>query len=180
MNNNQNLFHVSFSQLHFLTICLQNGCYNYRTLSDSGRNMGYWSSSLYCDSHLHGWYRFSGGAGIRLADTCQTGLYACSTYYRGWMSGSLPNSYEGEVQRTVYFAERSGSCYSRSTTIWVKNCRGFYIYYFQSYALSCNYRYCGTHGQSSVISTISPSVSSSVQVSSSVSPLPSNVSIIIF
>ena len=89
------------------------------------------------------------------------------------MSGSLPNYYEGMVRRTVYFAERGGSCYSRSTIIWVQNCGSYYVYYFQRNVFSCNYRYCGSGYQSSIAP--SPSSTSSVLVSS-VAPSPHGVS----
>ena len=89
------------------------------------------------------------------------------------MSGSLPSHYDGMVRRTVYFAERYGSCYSRSTTIWVQNCwDSFYVYYFQSYAIGCDYRYCGSYSRSVIFD--SPSSTATIS-SSSISASPQGV-----
>ena len=103
---------------------------------------------------------------------CHSGYYGCNSQYRGWMSGSLPSHYDGVVQRTVYFAQQYGSCYSRSTSVWVQNCGSFYVYYFKRYAMSCNYRYCGSDDYKS---SILPAASTAVAMASSASPTPPGV-----
>ena len=100
---------------------------------------------------------------------CNTRYYGCGTYYRGWMSGPLPRYYDGVVQRTVYFAQQYGSCYSRSISILVQNCGSFYVYYFKRYAMYCNYRYCGSDVYTS---SILPSLSTTTAMASSISPSP--------
>ena len=91
------------------------------------------------------------------------------------MSGYLPNYYEGVVHRRLYFA-RYGDCYSRSKDIWVRNCGGFYVYYFQhDYSTSCNYRYCAMADQwymtpSPMLSTSSLEPSSSYIMEASSTP----------
>ena len=88
------------------------------------------------------------------------------------MSGSLPSYYDGVVERTVYFADLRGRCYSRSTSVWVQNCGSFYVYYFKRYAMTCNYRFCGSDDYTS---SILPSASATPAVTSSVSPTPLGV-----
>ena len=133
------------------------------------------------------WYRFSGSAGHYLLDSCPLNMLGksssyghCSAEKQGWMAGSLPRQYEGEVSRTVYFAN-NGYCYDRSTTIRVKNCWSSFYVYRLSYVYSyCNYRYCGMKSywsssiQSSPVSSVAPSkVISSVR---QLMPTPSGVS----
>ena len=105
---------------------------------------------------------------------CITWYYGCGTSFRGWMSGSLPSRYEGAVERTVYFAQRYGSCYKQSTSIWVENCGYFYVYYFRTSSRGCKFRYCGSFGE---VSSILPSPSATPVLSSSISPTPHEVSI---
>ena len=156
--------------------CLQNPCYSYSTLSDRSRNIHAYSYNYYCDSWVNGWYRFTGASGNKLLDRCPysyigyNGDGYCGAYHGGWMSSSLPNYYEGIVRRRLYFA-RYGECYSRSRDIWVRNCGGFYVYYFQhDYRISCNYRYCGMADQwymtPTSASALEPSTSYTMDVSS--------------
>ena len=67
---------------------------------------------------------------------------ACGASYKGWMSGSLPSQYEGEVIRRVYFAY-SGDCYYFSVGIKVRNCGSFYVYYLTGALIHDCFRYCG-------------------------------------
>ena len=163
----------NYYKLHSLS--LQSGCYQYQFLNDYSRNIhsAPYSDIRICDSHFQGWYRFHGRAGDRLSQKCRTGYYGCGTSYRGWMSGTLPSRYEGAVERTVYFAQRYGSCYSESTSIWVENCGYFYVYYFRKSARGCNYRYCGSHDETS---SILPSPSATPLLSTSISTVPYGVS----
>ena len=89
------------------------------------------------------------------------------------MSGSLPSLYEGAVERTVYFAHRYGSCFTQSTSIWVENCGYFYVYYFKKNAVFCNYRYCGSDSEAT---SILPSPSATPVISTSILPVPQEVS----
>lgn len=100
-----------------------------------------------CDASLSGWYRFSGEAGTKLLDRCLSYPYttpgSCGTDYQGWIQGSLPDWYEGIVKRTMYFAYYR-NCYSFQSTVWIRNCHGFYVYYLHyNNNVPCNYRYCG-------------------------------------
>ena len=92
------------------------------------------------------------------------------------MSGSLPSYYDGVVERTVYFAELRGRCYSRSTSVWVQNCGSFYVYYFKRYAMTCNYRFCGSDDYPSSIIAATPAATAKA---SPVSPTPILVRVVL-
>ena len=92
------------------------------------------------------------------------------------MSGSLPSYYDGVVERTVYFAELRGRCYSRSTSVWVQNCGSFYVYYFKRYAMTCNYRFCGSDDYTSSIIAATPAATATA---GSISPTPVSVRVIL-
>ncbi|XP_037066968.1 uromodulin isoform X3 [Peromyscus leucopus] len=114
-------------------------CNAYETLSE------YWRSSEYgagysCDSNLHGWYRFTGQGGVRMAETCVPVL-RCNTAAPMWLNGSHPSSSEGIVSRMAC-AHWSGHCCLWSTEVQVKACRGGYYVYNLTAPPECNLAYC--------------------------------------
>ena len=121
---------------------LKTECQNYASLTGYDRKMTYGVSSYQCDSGIGpGWYRFQGSAGTRMPTSCVP-IQRCSTYAPGWLSGGHPTVAEGQVSRTVCF-HWSSSCCRGSTSIRVRNCGAFYVYYLSG-TPNCNLRYCGT------------------------------------
>ena len=120
-------------------------CRNYGSLNDGTRRTSYNSYYYYCDSSLGpGWFRFQGSAGTRMATSCPS-YCRCGAYNSGWLSGGHPSVADGQVTRTVYFRSYS-SCYSYSTSIKVRNCVSYYVYYLSGTPGGrCNFRYCGTN-----------------------------------
>ena len=122
--------------------CFSLECQNYYSLNSADRKISYTSDHIYCDSGItHGWYRFEGAAGKRMASSCPP-MTRCNTYATGWLTGGHPNAADGQVSRTVCFHWTSGCC-EWSTTIQVRNCGSFYVYYLTG-APSCDLRFCGT------------------------------------
>ena len=117
------------------------GCLGYSSLTDSDRKMTHETVSALCDSNITpGWYRFEGSAGTKMPTACVP-KNRCNTHGTGWLSGGHPSVQDGEVSRTVCF--HWSNCCSSQTSIKVKNCGAFYLYYLVKTA-GCNYRYCGT------------------------------------
>ena len=118
-------------------------CPNYNSLTDSGRKVTpNVTVSTSCDNSLtSGWYRFEGSAGTRMPTSCVP-IDRCDASATGWLSGGHPTVAEGQVSRTVCFHWTSGCC-EFSTSIQVRNCSAFYIYYFSG-TPTCNLRFCGT------------------------------------
>ena len=83
------------------------------------------------DSKLSGWYRFSGGAGTQMAETCPK-IYSCSTNSSGWLSGRHPTVAEAIVQRKVCFLQLVSrffrDCCNQTKNVSVRNCGAFYVY----------------------------------------------------
>ncbi|XP_074606242.1 uromodulin-like isoform X3 [Acropora palmata] len=101
------------------------------------------SSDLKCDSILAaGWYRFNSTAGSKMPTTCIR-KNRCHTHASGWLNGAHPSPQEGIVNRIVCFNWYS-SCCSWQTSIRVRNCGLFYVYYLTKPS-SCSLRYCVTH-----------------------------------
>ena len=119
-------------------------CQNYGSLNSGSRRTSYYWSNSYCDSSLGpGWFRFQGSAGTRMATSCPS-YGRCGTYSSGWLRGGHPSVADGQVTRTVYF--NNGYCYSYSTSIKVRNCGSYYVYYLSGTPGGrCNLRYCGTN-----------------------------------
>ena len=116
-------------------------CYNYRFLSESNRARTFTAHSYLGDHTLSaGWYRFSGGAGNRMADSCTDYLH-CGAYWPGWLNGSHPAVADGNVQRRVCFGQYWQCCYY-STYISVRNCGGFHVYKLKPLT-GWSLRYCG-------------------------------------
>ncbi|XP_068703631.1 uncharacterized protein [Montipora foliosa] len=115
-------------------------CRTYSTLSSYDRKINYYSTQ-YCDSGIgRAWFRFQGAAGTRMPTSCPP-RYRCNTRGSGWLSGGHPSVADGRVSRTVCF--HYYSCCTYSTTIQVRNCGSFYVYYLRS-SPCCNCRYCST------------------------------------
>ena len=118
-------------------------CQNYGSLNSGSRRTSYYWGNHYCDSSLGpGWFRFQGSAGTRMATSCPS-FRRCGTYYPGWLSGGHPSVADGQVTRTVCFRSRY-SCCSYSTSIKVRNCGSYYVYYLSG-TPTCDLRYCGTN-----------------------------------
>ena len=98
-----------------------------------------------------GWYRFTGGAGDRLAESCPP-TRRCGTHAPGWLNGAHPTQAEGVVTREVCY-HWSGSCCRWRNNIKVKNCGAFYVYQFQK-PPACSLRYCGEYRPFSMISCL--------------------------
>ena len=107
-------------------------CSNHTFLNESNRAVTYAGRSLnLSDSHLSGWYRFSGEAGTQMAEVCPK-MYSCSTNSSGWLNGTHPTVAEGIVKRKVCFSQRVSQylndCCNHSKNISVRNCGAFYVY----------------------------------------------------
>ena len=118
-------------------------CRNYGGLTSGNRRTSH-GYGYYCDRSLGpGWFRFYGSAGTRMATSCPSHQH-CGAYYPGWLSGGHPSVADGQVTRTVYFRTYS-TCYYYSTSIKVRNCVSYYVYYLSGTpGRRCNLRYCGT------------------------------------
>eukprot|EP00794_Sanderia_malayensis_P016119 gene16119-17744_t len=121
-------------------LVLSDPCFAYSTLSDASRDINEMSSCSGTDTTLYGWYRFTGSAGEKMLDYCPYNYnnFECGAFVKGWLQGRLPETYEGEVYRFVYFAKTT-NCYLDSRQIKVKNCGAFYIYKLSGVP---SYHYC--------------------------------------
>ena len=115
-------------------------CSNYTVLSKADRLVS-GGHKHECDNNLSGWYRFNGAAGTQMPEYCVP-AYSCGTHAAGWLNGRHPTVEEGAISRQVCFSY-SGCCSSNTYTT-VRNCSGFYIYWFNP--TGCYYRYCGIQG----------------------------------
>ena len=118
-------------------------CFDYTFLNDSTRAQTYYEDppTNECDSSLLvGWYRFGGGAGNQMPETCVL-MYNCGTHDTGWLSGRHPSVADGAVRRKVCFTYFSGCC-SYSIDVLVRNCGGYYVYKLKP-TYYCLARYCG-------------------------------------
>ena len=86
-----------------------------------------------------GWYRITGGAGTKLADSVVDKLH-CGTYATGWMAGGHPTVAAGEVTRTVNF-NWDGNSAKWTKSIKVINCNTHYVYYLEE-TPHCRLAYC--------------------------------------
>ncbi|XP_068706633.1 uromodulin-like isoform X2 [Montipora foliosa] len=116
-------------------------CRNYNTLSSFDRKVTY-NNSYHCDREIGpAWFRFQDAAGTRMPTSCPP-THRCNTHAPGWLSGGHPSVADGQVNKTVCFHWTSDCCLW-STTIKVRNCGSFYVYYLHS-TPGCYLRYCGT------------------------------------
>ena len=121
-------------------------CQNYLVLNNGDRKETYRTSRYYrgvCDNGMrHFWYRFERAAGNRMASSCPP-TYRCNTFAPGWLTGGHPSVADGRVNRRVCFHAHYNCCYY-STTIPLRNCGSFYVYYLAGTFNTCNLRYCGS------------------------------------
>ena len=123
-------------------IYFESECQSYTSLTSADRKITYVTVNAVCDSGIGpGWYRFQGSAGIRMPTSCVP-KYRCKTNAPGWLKEGHPKVAEGQVSRTVCFNWNSNCC-QFSTSIQVRNCGAFYVYYFSG-TPNCRLRYCGT------------------------------------
>ena len=90
------------------------------------------------------WYRFVGYAGTQMPEQ-SPGYKKCGTYGSGWLRGKHPSIVgqiisEGEV---CFDREGHGDCHY-STTIKIKRCDDYFIYYLSTPPTNNFLRYCGT------------------------------------
>ena len=142
-----------FGVLHFhenVLFCSTNlvlphdeNCYKYTWLNGNSRNKNS-GSAPNCDNELSGWYRFGGGAGIKMATSCVPSS-SCGTDAPGWMNGAHPTVDDGKVIKTVCFTWE-GNCCLWAKNIKVVNCGQYYVYELISTHPSnpCFLRYCGS------------------------------------
>ena len=118
-------------------------CQNYGSLNSGDRKITYTTRGFYCDSRIGpGWFRFEGSAGTRMPTSCPP-IHRCRTSATGWLNGGHPTVADGQVTRTVCF-HYSGNCCKWSTSIKVRNCGSYYVYYLSGTPVGCDLRYCGT------------------------------------
>ena len=118
-------------------------CQFYTVLEDYDRDVKNQNGYTKCDDNLnYGWYRFLHISGITMLTTCPL-RYGCGTKYPGCLKGDHPTVDEREVRRAVCFSKYLGWYCKRTSSIWVKNCSSFYVYYLVP--TRCPYRYCFTY-----------------------------------
>ena len=138
----QYLYLIQKIECDFILFFVLSECQNYGTLNSADRKVTYTTYHAYCDYSIsHGWYRFDGAAGSRMASSCQP-EWRCGTHVAGWLRGGHPSVANGQVNRTVCF-HWSGNCCQGSTNIQVRNCGSYYVYYLSG-TPTCNLRYCGS------------------------------------
>lgn len=96
-----------------------------------------------CDPAMlrHGWHRFIGMGGSKLADFCPGSHTRCGTRSPGWINGTHPTFYDGVVKRNLQFY--SHYCADDHGEVYVRNCGGFYTYRFGKMPYwSCNFGMC--------------------------------------
>ena len=124
-----------------LVVAHHNEFFRYQWLNESNRNKEYAVRDLLCDKGLSGWYRFGGGAGIKMPTSCVP-AYRCGTARSGWMNGAHPTVSDGKVTRRVCYCYDGNCCYMLDN-IEVVNCGHHYVYKL-SEPPSCSLRYCGS------------------------------------
>lgn len=118
-------------------------CRDYEVLDDSTRAQSYSQQAVpKCDRDdiRPGWYRFSGGAGSQMPESCVP-TNRCSTHAPGWLNGTHPSKMGSTVIRKVCYHWR-GKCCRWKNNIKVLNCGGFFVYELPV-PRGCYFRYCG-------------------------------------
>ncbi|XP_068422029.1 pancreatic secretory granule membrane major glycoprotein GP2 [Eschrichtius robustus] len=115
-------------------------CQNYTLLDEPSRSTEDAEQVESCDSDKHGWYRFVGDGGVRMAEDCVP-VYHCQTAAPMWLNGTHPTLGQGIVSRTAC-AHWSGNCCLWKTEVLVKACPGQYHVYRLEGTPQCNLRYC--------------------------------------
>ena len=124
-------------------------CSNYKVLNENERAKGYRGGIVKCDrtdrtGFVKAWYRFEGGAGDQMPDTCVP-VNRCGTHAPGWLSDGHPAVAEGAASRKVCF-HWSGNCCRWNMNVRVRNCGKFYVYELPP-TQYCSLRYCGNKDQ---------------------------------
>ena len=124
-------------------IYFQSECQGCTTLENADRKTTYLNKDSLSDHNIgKGWYRFQGPAGTKMPTSCVP-INRCNTKLPGWLNGNHPAVPDGKVDRTVCFHWGINCCFW-SKTIQVRNCIGFYVYYFSGFPISNGAsRYCG-------------------------------------
>ena len=126
------------SELTFIVLFLE--CQSYRTLSEANRAQSYRGTGNCDNSLVKAWYRFTGSAGNKMADTLVP-VNHCGTSATGYLTGGHPTVAQGAVTRRVCFHWSNNNC-RWPTDIQVRNCGAFYVYEL-SKPPACVLRYCG-------------------------------------
>ena len=119
-------------------------CQTFHNLTSKDRSETYSANTSGCDSGIGpGWHRFGGAAGTRMPTSCPP-TRRCNTNAPGWINGTHPVVADGQVSKTVCFHWENDCC-RFSTSIQVRNCGPYYVYFFSGTPGSiCFLRYCGT------------------------------------
>ena len=107
-------------------------CFNYQELNSPTRKSSYTQTTSFSDTSAYTrdwknaqWYRVTGGAGTKLADT-EVAERHCGVIYPGWIIGGHPSVSQGEVSRRISF-QNGGSMTAK-----IINCGPFYVYHLIS------------------------------------------------
>lgn len=121
-------------------------CQNYQAITNNnGRKNTYVTINVYCDSTLGpGWFRFQEATGTKMPTSCVP-TNRCNTHAPGWLNGAHPTVADGQVTRQVRFHYFSNCC-NWSINIKVRNCGGYFIYYFNGTPAEhpCSLRFCSS------------------------------------
>jgi len=107
-------------------------CFNYQELNSPTRKSSYTQTTSFSDTSAYTrdwknaqWYRVTGGAGTKLADT-EVAERHCGVIYPGWIIGGHPSVSQGEVSRRISF-QNGGSMTAK-----IINCGPYYVYHLIS------------------------------------------------
>lgn len=107
-------------------------CFNYQELNSPTRKSSYTQTTSFSDTSActrdwknAQWYRVTGGAGTKLADT-EVAERHCGVLYPGWIIGGHPSVSQGEVSRQISFQN------DRRMTAKIINCGPYYVYHLTS------------------------------------------------
>merc|ERR1719474_2104318 len=107
-------------------------CYNYQELNSPTRKSSYTQTTSFSDDSSNArdwrrtqWYRVTGGAGTKLADT-EVGERHCGVLHPGWIVGGHPSVSQGEVSRRIQFQN------GWSMNAKIINCGSYYVYHLAS------------------------------------------------
>ena len=122
-------------------------CQNYTRLNSADRKVTFVQDTKQSDNELGpGWFRFEGAAGTIMASTCPPKFKRCGARFPGWLKGGHPSVADGQSKRKVCFRGESSNCCSFSTTIIVRNCSSFIVYYLHGTPSDkAKLRYCGSY-----------------------------------
>merc|ERR1712004_782612 len=107
-------------------------CFNYQELNSPTRKSSYTQTTSFGDDSSNKrdwrgtqWYRVTGGAGTKLAET-KSAEGHCGTRYTGWLVGGHPSVGQGEVSRKIDF-DPHGDMNAK-----IINCGSYYVYHLKS------------------------------------------------